>query len=63
MQKRACLGAAFATNYDALPATNASVVWEMEEVADPPAHLRPTKPKMWLLGTTVLKAGFYYLLQ
>ena len=62
IQKRAVLGAAFNTRIDALPNTYARVIWEAEEVVTPPAHLRPTKPKLWLLRSVQLEEGFMYAL-
>ena len=62
VQKRSTLGACFNGHINSLPNTHAKVMWECEEVDQPPAHLRPTKPKLWLLGCLELDEGFFYQL-
>jgi hypothetical protein len=62
IQKRAALGAAFLGCFDKLPTTHSGLVWEAEIVLTPPSHLRPAKPKMWLLGQFTAKPDTFYQL-
>lgn len=60
--KRAALGVALLGHFTALPLDAATVVWEVEMCMEPPAKLRPVKPKLWLAGSVQMESGVYYLL-
>jgi len=61
--KRAAMGACFLGNMQKLKENQrAQTVWEIDIVTDVPAHLRPTKPKFWLMGSCTLENGKYYKL-
>ena len=58
--KRGVIGAVFSNSMSKLPAKDAALCWEVEVTRDPPAQIRPCKPKMWLMGRARVKAGVYY---
>ena len=61
--KRASFGAAYANHWGKIPTPPTSpcgVLWEVEPKLDPPAEIKPIKPKLWLLGKTELAADTLY---
>ena len=61
--KHACLGAMLLGNFGSLPTTSAAVLWDVNLSLEPPASVKPLKPKLWLMGRLQLLAGVYYLLE
>jgi hypothetical protein len=60
--KRGVLGAVFAGQTNKLPSMMAMPIWEVDTILDPPAHVRPIRPKVWTLGMMTLESGYYYKL-
>jgi hypothetical protein len=58
--KRGLLGAALRGHFSKLPKDAFKVVFETQLMESHPAHMRPTKVKMYMLGKTTLMAGKYY---
>ena len=51
--KRASFGAAYANHWGKIPtppSSDCGVLWEVEPKLDPPAEIKPIRPKLWLLG-------------
>jgi hypothetical protein len=61
--KRASMGAVFLNKMDQLPTVASQIVWEVALALEPPAKVRPVKPKMYLMGKLDLMPGIYYLLK
>lgn len=61
--KRASLGAVFLSKMDQLPTVASQIVWEVVLALEPPAKVRPVKPKMYLMGQLDLMPGNFYLLK
>ena len=61
--KRASLGAMLLGHFGSLPTTSAAVLWDVELSLEPPARVKPLKPKLWLMGRLQMQAGVYYLLE
>ena len=61
--KRGVLGAAYVTRFDKLHAmSSVKVLWDVEPKLEPPAHMKPLKPKLWMMGSITLEKGFFYQL-
>ena len=59
-KKRASIGAVFNGHWNKLPTGNAGILWEVDVDLNPPAKMKPLKPKLWLLGKQTLKVGLIY---
>ena len=57
--KRASAGALF-ENPSALDNSMAEVVWEVILSCDPPACVKPSKPKYWLMGKVSMQKDMIY---
>lgn len=63
LQKRAVIGAAFVGHLDQLRGSNVvRVLWEVELSPEPPAHFKPIKPKLWVMGKLSMKKDNFYKL-
>ena len=59
--KRAQAGAFF-ENVSKLECNHAGVIWEVQLSFDPPATVKPVKPKYWLLGSLTMEPEKIYKL-
>ncbi len=60
--KRGQLGAVFNHKRDKLPKVNCAIIWEVSMDLNPPASVKPLKPKFWLVGQLQMKADHAYML-
>lgn len=60
MMKRSMFGAVFLPAIPDFDSKIVQIVWEASLVLDPPAHVRPTRPKCWLTGVLHMQADKYY---
>ena len=62
--KRGVFGVVFNDVYDKLRTpevrASAAVVWEVENIHDPPAHVRAVRPKFWTTGVLKMQEGKMY---
>ena len=57
--KRAMAGALF-TDFKALGSDVAKIVWEIAVSHDPPACIKPLKPKLWLINKVQMELDSIY---
>ena len=60
--KRAQAGAVLRDDFGKLPTSTGAVLREVAKNLNPPATLRASKPKLWLLGQLTMDAGKVYVL-
>lgn len=60
--KRGIAGALFKGKFEKLPTSNGAIIFEVEPITDPPAHVRAVRPKFWFVGTLRMKHGIMYKL-
>ena len=62
--KRAAAGAAFLGRLSKLTSLKSTkMVWDSVLKSEPPATLRPTKPKFYLMKSITLEPGLFYQLK
>ena len=62
--KRAAAGAAFLGRFSKINSLNrAKIVWDTMVKPEPPAALKPNKPKLYLMRSTTLEPNIFYKLE
>lgn len=61
--KRAAAGGVFVGRLTKTVFSHARIIWDCVVQREPPASLKPSKPKLYLMCTTKLEPNFFYKLQ